>query len=198
MGESLREAILKRASEEAEKINASARAEAEKIVEKAVKMREEMISRERERIASEIDVEGRVAEAKTMSRQIIAAAKNEVLNTLVDRVRELLMNIDAGKRMRSLENLAVEALDELVSNIGSQSTKVAVYVSRRDLDLFEKILPSLKRRYRGLEVEVREATISGGIIVEDTARGIVIDNSYDARLRKIFALRLNEIQRLFT
>lgn len=195
--ENIREVVIKKAKEEAENIINLAKLEAEKIIAEAKKKKEEAIAKEKEKIIKEINAEARIAEARMRVRQKLSEAKNEAIDIVKFMVKEILDSMNIIKRTRSLEKLAVEAVDELLSNLNSRPSKIVVYVSRNDKEVLENILPFLKQRYGDLLIEIREAGISGGIIVEEPEKGITIDNSYDSRIKKIISLYAKEFQRIF-
>lgn len=197
MGGDIKSVVIGRAREEANQILTKAEEEAKRIIEEAKKSREAIIAREREKLTQSIGVERRIAEARMRARQIISEAKMDIVKEIEEEVKQLLDQMSNGLRMRSLENLIIEAVDEILNNVGSNPGKVVIYIARRDLDLYEKISRSIKNRYRGIDIEVREASILGGAIVENVDHHIIIDNSYDARLKKAMSISLKELQRLF-
>lgn len=197
MSLSVEEVILKKAKEDAEKIIDIAKLEASKIIAEATKKKEEIILKEKEKVLREVNIGGKIAEARMKIRQRICETKNSIMYMIEENVKNLLNSMDMSKRMRSLENLITEALDELLSNVSTKKCKIVIYVSKNDREILELILPSLKQRYRWLELEVKEVNISGGVIVEDIERGITIDNSYESRLRKALILYTTEFKRLF-
>ncbi|MCX8184723.1 MAG: V-type ATP synthase subunit E family protein [Sulfolobales archaeon] len=177
--ESLREAVLRKARDESEKIILSAQESAKKILEEAVGRKKVMIESEKRKVISELNYEARVAEARLKARISVSKAKHEVINKAVSRAVKILEELPPELRWKSLRTLLEEAVKEARSSLG-ELNKLIVYISERDLELFKTIAREIPLTY-GVELEVRTARISGGVIVEDPEGKIRIDNSYDSR-----------------
>lgn len=193
MSSELRKVILSRAEEEAKNIISNAEREAKKIVEEAYKQKQQEISREKERIAKDIGYEARLAEARLKARMIIAEAKNEILKSIEDSVWSYLSSLSPRQRGQSLLILMKDAVKILLENLG-KSDKIIAYVSRKDLEIAKETANTISREL-GLEVDVRGADISGGVIVSSSDGNIVIDNSYEGRLKKVITMFLSEIKK---
>lgn len=189
----LRKVILSRAEEEAKNIISSAEHEAKKIIEEAYKLKQQEISREKERIAKDIGYEARLAEARLKARMIIAEAKDEVLKSIESSVWSHLGNLSLHQRGQSLLVLMKDAIKALLEDLG-RGNKVIAYVSKKDLDIAKEIVRTISEEL-GIEVDVRGADISGGVIVSSSDGNIVIDNSYESRLKKTIAMFLSEIKK---
>lgn len=178
--ESLREAILRKASEEAERIVASAREEARKILEEAKERKRAIVDSEKRKVISEMNYEARIAEARAKARLLVSGAKYELVNKAVSRAIRILEGLEPEARALSVRSLLAEAVGEAENSLGALS-KLIVYVSERDLEVARAAVRELAV-LRGLEVELRAAGISGGVIVEDPEGRVRIDNSYESRV----------------
>lgn len=197
MSSSIRDVVFKKAQEEALSILENAKKDAEKIIEESMKRKKEIIEEERNRILREVGVDRRIAEARMKSRQILSSTKNRIIKEVEENVKNLLENMNERNRVLSLQNLVTEAVNELLSNFGANIGKVVIYISKKDRELFKKLTGYLKEKFKGIDIEVKERDMLGGVIVESLDGGIIIDNSYENRLRKALGSSLNEFQRLF-
>ncbi|MCS7099877.1 MAG: V-type ATP synthase subunit E family protein [Sulfolobales archaeon] len=177
--ESLREAVLRKAREESDRILLSAQESARKIIEEAREKKRALIESEKRRIVSELNYEARIAETKLSARVLISRAKYELLSRVIGRAMDILKELPPELRERSLRTLLEEAIREARSSLGELS-KLVVYVSEKDLELVRSIAGDVSLLY-GVELEVRTAGISGGVIVEDPDGKVRVDNSYDSR-----------------
>ncbi|MEM0371644.1 MAG: V-type ATP synthase subunit E family protein [Ignisphaera sp.] len=197
MSNNVRDIVFKKAEEEATSILENAKREAEKIIEEAMKRKREIIEEEKNRIMKEVGIERRIAEARMRYRQIISLTKNSIVRDIEENVKKMLENMDKRKRFESLQILAIEGVNEVLSNLGTQIGRIVIYVSKRDRELSEKLVEVVRSKFRGIDVEVKEVDILGGVVIESPDRGIIIDNSYESRLKKALSSSLNELQRLF-
>ncbi|MEM4601116.1 MAG: V-type ATP synthase subunit E family protein, partial [Sulfolobales archaeon] len=92
-------------------------------------------------------------------------------------------------RLLSLKNLLIESISAAENSLGKLS-KLTVYVSERDFELAKEVVKEIATSSK-LELELRTAGISGGVIVEDHEGRIRIDNSYDSRIT-VFLSRLSK------
>lgn len=177
--EPLREAVLKRANEEAERLLASARVSAKKIIEEAKERKKAIIEAEKKRAVAEVNFDARIAEAKLRARLLVSKARYELVSRTISQALEVLKTLPPETRSMSLRNLLEEAIKEAESSLGVLS-KLVVYVSDKDLELAKGVAEELAQLHR-LELELRTTQISGGVIVEDPEGRVRIDNSYDSR-----------------
>lgn len=177
--EPLREAVLKRANEEAERLLASARVSAKKIIEEAKERKKAIIEAEKKRAVAEVNFDARIAEAKLRARLLVSKARYELVSRTISQALEVLKTLPPETRSMSLRNLLEEAIKEVESSLGVLS-KLVVYVSDKDLELVKGVAEELAQLHR-LELELRTTQISGGVIVEDPEGRVRIDNSYDSR-----------------
>ncbi len=186
--ESLREAVLRKAREEAERILASAQESARRILEEARERKKAIIEAERSRVVSELDYEARVAEAKVRARLIVSKARREVVDRAVSKAMEILDNLSPDVRSTSLKNLLEEAVEEVERSLG-RTSRLVVYVSEKDAQLARRVASEVAR-LRGVELELRTSEISGGVVVEDPEGRVRVDNSFDSRI-SVLASRLS-------
>lgn len=197
MSGNIRDVVFKKAEEEAINIIENARKEAEKIIEGSVKRKKEIVEEERNKIMKDIGIDRRIAEARMKSRQIISLAKNRIIKKAEEEVKKLLESMDEKKRLKSLQILVTEAIDEILSNFEVGIGKVIICISKKDRELSRELMEYIRTRFKDIDVEIKEVDILGGVIVESPDGGIIIDNSYDSRLKKALDSLLNEFQRIF-
>jgi len=181
--EELRKAIIEKAKKEAESIILKAQTEANKIIEEAKQRKKLLIEEEKRRILQELNPEARRAEALHKARLIVAEAKSRIVNEVMNSVIEFLNRLSHNERLESLKKLADNAMDEVLSSVGKVDT-VKIKISGRDKDLANKIKEYIEDKY-GVKVEgVEVANIIGGIIIECLNGEVIIDNSYDERIKR--------------
>jgi len=188
--ERLREAVLARARQEAERIVREAEERARKIIEEARRRKQEEIEEARKRLRREAGYEARIAEARIRARHIIAEAKNKVIEELRRAVIEELQRMPQNLRIESLRTLVSEALAVLGSD------RFRIYVAPRDREAARQALSRLGIEHR--VIEIRDASIIGGAILESEDGLDRVDNSYDTRLDTAMRRMATEIgRRLF-
>jgi V/A-type H+-transporting ATPase subunit E len=177
--EELRRAVLERARLEAEEIVKEAEKKAMSIVKEAEERKRVLVEEERRKALSELGLEAKLAEARRKARLIVAKTKHEIVEELRRRARELLNNMGADARRRSLRELLFESLDELRA-CGFDLEGVAVRVSPKDRSVIEDLL-----REAGVStIVVEDQGISGGIIVSTVGGEVSVDNTYETRLER--------------
>ncbi|MEM1623550.1 MAG: V-type ATP synthase subunit E family protein [Sulfolobales archaeon] len=186
--ELLREAVLKKAREDAERIIAAAQEEARKILEEARDKKRAIVESEKKKVILELNYEARIAEAKMKARLIVNKARYDLVNKVISKAMRFLEELKPEYRYLSLKNLLAESISAAENSLGKLS-KLTVYVSERDLELAKKVVKEIAVS-SGLELELKIAGISGGVIVEDHEGRIKIDNSYDSRIA-VFLSRLS-------
>jgi len=193
--EELKSIVIKRAEEEVRRIIDEAEKEAERIVREAEEKRMRMIEEVRRKVINDVRYEQRLAEAKASARKVIAEAKRNVLNDLRESVVRLLDNLDDARRFASLRNLIMEVLQAIEISKGK---KIVLRVSERDLKFAEMLTKDIATKH-SITISVEPANILGGVIIECIDDGIIIDNSYENRLRRILTINMPKIQeRLFS
>jgi len=193
--EELKSIVIRRAEEEAKRIIEEAEKEAERIVRESEEKRMKLVEEVRKKVISDIGYEQRLAEAKANARKVIAEAKISVLNDLRESIFRLLNDLDDARRFASLRNLIMEALQAIEISRGK---RIILRVSNKDLRFAEILSRDIATKH-SISVSVEPVEISGGVIIEDVDTGIIVDNSYETRLRRILATNAPKIQeRLFS
>lgn len=178
--EALRQAIIERASKEAKEIIAKAEKEAETILEEARREKELMIQEERRRMLAEVKADIRLAEARVRAREMLLEARQKVVEEIVNRVMERLRGFSEEERARSLSNILEESLRTLRESV-EKPYDIVVMANERDTHLLSKLLPSTGI---GSDVRIEKADIMGGLIVKCCNGEVIVDNSYETRLRR--------------
>jgi len=181
----LREAVIKKALEEAEAIVRRAEEEGRRLVKEAEEKKKAMIEEERRRTLAGLGYEAKLAEAKLRARLIISKAKSDLLNSVISKVVDVLKSLPPSLRLKSLEKLIQESLDNALASLGTVR-RLVVYVAEQDAELAKGVVSRISRE-RGIELELRGTKILGGVVVEEPESGVTIDNSFDSRLSRLIS-----------
>jgi len=186
--ERVSKAILDRARAVAEEILEKARKEAEEIINKAKLRRKQEQEREEARIISEAKRKARAIIVKAMlkARKDQSEVKRKIIDVIIERVREEIKRKGFNYR-ESLKKLIHEAVKTL------PPTDIIIYANKGDLKEIREVLRELKLTSK--VKDIREANISGGVIVETIDGKFRIDNSYETRLEMALSRLLPEISR---
>jgi V/A-type H+-transporting ATPase subunit E len=188
--EELKRTVLNKAKLEAEEIIRDAYEKAKSIIREAEEKKKAIIEEERRKSISELGLEAKLAEARREARLIIAKAKQEVVDEIKGRIKEILENMSVESRRNSLKKLLYESLEEL-KKCGFGVEGIIVYVSPRDKSIIADILREL-----GVNAEiVEDRGISGGLLISTPNGEISIDNTYEARMEKLLRTVLTEVFR---
>ncbi|MCK9230310.1 MAG: V-type proton ATPase subunit E [Syntrophales bacterium] len=188
----IREAILKKARDEAERIVAEAQNRASAILEQARDQKKKLLEEEKQkRIAGARREAAKILAQSTLKeRQTVLREKDDVINTIIARVRdELEKSILSAAEARIL-------LKEIVDAFESDG-EIQLFVAPRDRETILNVVRSddaLKKQV----ADIYEKDMLGGIIAETTDGMISIDNSFERRLEMLIPKILPEIgQTLF-
>jgi len=182
------EAILDKVKAEAQEIVKAAEEKALERLDEAVKQQEARFEVEKGWLMDEAEGEAaRIhAQASIKARQELSAAKQQILDDIVSRVKEKLSGSSAGKSaLLGLIKESVEALGV---------AKAVLYVSPKDTAEAKKLVKE-DRELAGKIQEVREHDCLGGVIAEDIEGRNRIDNSYDARLEQLLPQIMPDINK---
>ena len=183
----IREAILTRAKEDADKIVSDAGIKAQEMIEKAKDQRKQQLEEEKKKIISEAHLEASqiLAQAALRSRQEILKQKDAVINDIIKKVRDELSHNVMGKE--PFIHLILETIDAF----GTEE-KIRIYVSPEDIDNIREIIEEncgLKEKI----TEVKEIDCLGGILAENISGMVSINNTFDTRLEMLMPKILPEI-----
>jgi V/A-type H+-transporting ATPase subunit E len=188
--EELKRVVLEKARAEADQIIAEAYKKAEAIVREAEEKRKRFIESEKSKLRRELQVESRIGEARRRARLVLSSARAEIAREIEEKALEKLGNLDPEKRAASLRILLEESLAELRRAVPSLN-KVEVYVSPGDKSNIEQLL-----RTMGGNVDfkvIEDPSIIGGVKV--SSGEVVVDNTYNTRLRKASVEVFKEVLR---
>jgi vacuolar-type H+-ATPase subunit E/Vma4 len=189
--DALREAVIRKALEEAEAIVRKAEEEARRLVKEAEDRKRLVVEEDRRRALADVGYEARVAEAKLGARLIISRARSELLGSAISRAVDILRSLPPDLRLNSLRKLVEASLDNALASLGTVR-KLIVYVAEQDIELARDLVTRIGRE-RGIELELRTAKILGGAIVEEPESGVIIDNSFDSRLSRLISRLRREL-----
>lgn len=184
----IREAIMKKAREEADQIAAASRDKAAALVEQSKEQKTTLVDEEKKKKIDEANREAAkiLAQADLKERQIILNQKDGIINDILKQVREEL-----GQGPMEQDQISL-LLKEIFDAFESEDLKVRLFVAPKDREAVQKAVDSqddLKDRI----VEVKEAEMLGGVIAESADGMISIDNSYERRLNMLMPRILPEV-----
>ncbi len=183
----IREAILAKVEAEAQGIIKEAEEKAREEIEKAQKQRERRFEEVGRRLMEEAEGEAaRIqAQASIRARQEVLAAKAGIIGEITDRVKRVLEGVSGDESAKL--SLIREALD------GLGVDKARIYVSPKDVGEVKRLVEG-DRELGARIVESREFDCSGGVIAEDIAGKVRIDNTYETRLEILLPKILPQIE----
>ncbi|MEM4699410.1 MAG: V-type ATP synthase subunit E family protein [Candidatus Nezhaarchaeales archaeon] len=196
------EKILNDARNKAEQILNKARAEAEALKEEATKEARSKIEFEvaKFREAYEEEARRRIVEARVKARERWLEERETLINKVVEKVREKLVNfISSPQYVKALEFL----IEEAAATIGGGD--LIVQLNERDSKLninLEKIAEKVKSK-TGTDTKLQLSEIKlrcvGGAIVATKDRSLIYDNTLESRLERLIAeMRVKASKILFT
>lgn len=190
VAERIKEKLLEKAHEDAKRIVEDAKREAEKIIKEAEEKWKKKVEEARRKIIEEAkrEAEEILVDARIKARIRITEEKNRVIEQLLGKVEELV-DKDVFNREESLRKLLEEAIKQ------SRLNEVVIYVSSRDIKLMQSLKTRIESELKVKIIDIREANIKGGVIVESVDGGIRIDNSYDVRLELVKMRLLPEVSK---
>ena len=183
----IREAILKKAKGEADKIVADAEIKAREMIEKAKDQWKNKFEEEKKKIISEAHREASriMAQTSLKTRQGILREKDNVINVIIENVKkELPEEVMDSKVFLPLIKETIDAFET--------DKQVRIYVAPKDIKVVHEIIKEdseLKEKI----FEVKELDCLGGIIAESTDGMVSIDNTFDMRLEMLMPKILPDI-----
>ena len=183
----IREAILKKAKGEADKIVADAEIKARETIEKAKDQWKNKFEEEKKKIISEAHREASriMAQTSLKTRQEILQEKDNVINVIIENVKkELPEEVMDSKVFLPLIKETIDAFET--------DKQVRIYVAPKDIKVVHEIIKEdseLKEKI----FEVKELDCLGGIIAESTDGMVSIDNTFDMRLEMLMPKILPDI-----
>ncbi len=184
----IREAIMKKAREEADQIAAAARDKATALVEQSKEQKTKLVDEEKKKKIDEANREASkiLAQADLKERQIILRQKDGIIKDILKQVREGL-----GQSPMEQDQIAL-LLKEIFDAFESKDLEVRLFVASKDREAVQKAVDS-QDDLKGRIVEVKDADMLGGVIAESADGMISIDNSYERRLNMLMPRILPEV-----
>ena len=193
--EELKKAVLEKAKIEAEHILKKAEEEAKNIIEEARKKKLMLIEEKKKEIVAKLNPDARIAEARYKARLILAEAKDSIIREIVTRVNSVLDSLPQNVRFESMKKLVDESIQEIFNSI-VKIDGIVIKISFKDADLADAIKEYIEESYNIRVEDIRTINISGGVIVEHSNGEIIIDNSYEERLKKILRSLAPQISKI--
>ena len=174
--EGLRDAIIEKAKEEADRILREAEEEARAEVEGARRAKEEEAKALGERMLKDAEVEAAriLAQARIRAKSIALEAKNRIIEEIIKAAKGAL----SGRSLERAKSLAC-LLKESVDALGGGGLRVLV--SKGDVEVAKRLIEEDGELSRRVE-EVVGIECSGGVVVEEMNGGVRVDNTYETRL----------------
>ena len=172
-------AVMAKVGKEAEALREAAADEAARELEAAQSRLEKRGAEKQHRLLEEAEAEShRIMAMATMdARNLVAAVKADVIQDIIARARSEL-----AARPASPAALAALALDAM--SVLDERDDLLLGVTAGDLEAARTALeqaPQLAARV----AEIVERPITGGVMLETDDRGLMVDNSYAARLEML-------------
>ena len=186
--ERISEAVVSKVRVEAQNIIKEAEEKAQEEIGKAKKQWEIKLKEEKCKMLEEAEEEVAriVARASITARQKLSSTKADTITKIIDKVKQIL------SAMSSDESLFPSLIREAIDGLGVD--KGRIYVSPKDVSTVQKLLKEDKELASRV-TEVREFDCSGGVIAEDVAGKLRMDNTYETRLEMLLPRLLPEISR---
>lgn len=172
-------AVMAKVGKEAEALRQAATEEAARELQAAQSRLEKRRAEKQRRLVEEAEAEShRIMAMATMdARNLVAAAKADVIQDIIARARsELASRPATPEALASLALDAVSVLDgreDLLLGVASQELEVARAALEQTPELAARV------------ARVVERPIAGGVVVETADGGLMVDNSYAARLEML-------------
>ena len=184
--EKISEAVVGKVKLDAQKTVKEAEEKAQEEIEKAKRQSEIRFAEERGRMLGEAEEEvARIlAQASIKARQQLSSAKADAISKIIDGARKELSQVSSD------ETHFLNLIREAVEGLGVD--KARIYVSPKDIGNVKRFLEADKE-LSGKIVEVREYNCLGGVIAEDVAGKLRIDNTYETRLEMLLPQLLPKI-----
>jgi vacuolar-type H+-ATPase subunit E/Vma4 len=184
--EKIGEAILDKVKAEAADIIKDAESQAKQEIAAAKRQQGARLEEEKARVLREAGEEATRIEAQALvqARQELSRAKAEVISEIISRAKKELEAISTDQN--SLIGLIKEAFDTLGVSKGR------LYVSPKDMAAVRKLVEKDKELAAKV-AEIKEHSMSGGVIVEDIEGRVRIDNTYETRLEMLLPRLLPEV-----
>lgn len=186
--ERVSEAVVNKVKKEAEQILSQAEQDAQAERDRANKQRQAKIESEERRRRSQAQEEAARLEAQgaIKGRQAIARAKADVVNELVEQVKNSLPHVKTDENQ--LLNLIREAVNVLDSN------KIRIYVAQKDMSLAQEVIKQDRTLSKRI-AEVNQTDCVGGVVAEDSQSKLSIDNTYDTRMEMLLPRLMPDISK---
>ena len=183
----IREAILKKARDEAEQMLNESRQKAAAMVEQAKEQKNRLVEDEIEKKLAEARREASriLAQSDLKERQIILGEKDSVIKDILSRIRKELR--ESPMEQEQVKSLLSETIDAFESDAA-----LRLFVASKDLDIVQQTIDS-QNELKNRITEIKEKDMLGGIIAETSDGMISIDNSYERRLDMLMPKILPEI-----
>jgi len=184
--EKIGEAILDKVKAEAADIIKDAESQAKQEIVAAKSQQGARLEEEKAKVLREAGEEATRIEAQAMvqARQELSRAKAEVISDIISRAKKELEGISSD------QNSLLGLIEEAFGTLGA--SKGRLYVAPKDMSAVRKLVD----KDRGLAAkvaEIKEHSMSGGVIFEDIEGRVRIDNTYETRLEMLLPRLLPEV-----
>ncbi len=190
--ETLKEAVLKKARERADKILKNAERKAEEIIESAKKEYFKKLEIARKKALAELkEEEYRKYRKKVMELNAeTLRIKRELLKELTDEAVKKIKELPEEARRESLKNLLHDAISQGV--VGGSFT---INVVGRDLSLINEVLDELNLASRVTTVKELPEDFLGGVKIESDDGSVAVDNTYSTRMERALTIIYEKVNK---
>ena len=121
-----------------------------------------------------------LASAKLQCKRIELDSRKEIIDTVFDKLQEKVMMLDDKTRKNIYEKMIKKAVSEMAD-------ARYVYANAKDKSIVKPVAAGL---------EVKEADIPGGVIVEDKDQNVRIDCTFDSMLEDVRDESLKDVSKV--
>ncbi|RLF91053.1 V-type ATP synthase subunit E [Thermococci archaeon] len=163
--------ILEEAQKEAKKIKEEAKRKAEARAEWILRKAKTQAELEKQRI---------IANARLEVRRKKLAVQEKLIQEVIEEVKKRLRELPQEEYFETIKVLLKSAVQELGEK------KIRVYSNEATLSLIASRIDELKAGLGDVSIEIGEAIETiGGVVVENEAGDIRIDNTFEARMERM-------------
>lgn len=183
----IREAILKKARDEAAQIVAEAQSRTGAMIEQARDQKKKLLEEEKEKRIAEARREAAktLAQSTLKERQTVLREKDDIIKTIITHTRREL-------EKSALSPVQAALLLKEIIEAFERDGKIRLYVAPKDRETIGNVVES-DNDFKEKVADINEKDMLGGIIAETTDGMISIDNSFERRLEMLIPKILPEI-----
>ena len=186
--ENIGEAVIEKVNKEAQIIIDKAKKEAKLEIEMANKERQlKLVEFEQKKLRDAEEESARISSRASIEvRQNLVAVKAEVVNNIIEKVKDKLAKTPMYKE--AFIALVIEAINAI------KVEKARIYLPKGDTKRIKDYMQDEKELNSKI-IELKEGDFVGGFILEDADGLLRIDNTYAARMEMLLYRMMPEINK---